>query len=156
MVASDVVVIVEPDDGTGWAKAEKEGSGESGLVPANYIELLSPNGQAQGSVSVPSRCPQESASSAPPPVRLGEQQKKDDYPCFLRLNEYKRAVRALYDYDSARVDELSLVEGETVELTERGMDYADGWAEVKRGSRIGIAPSNYLEPVVGDGGGGAS
>jgi hypothetical protein len=58
-----------------------------------------------------------------------------------------KTARALYNYTAGGEDELSLVEGETVELTERGMDYADGWAEIRRGSRVGIAPSSYLEEV---------
>lgn len=54
-------------------------------------------------------------------------------------------VVALYDYASTGDDELSLVEGERVELTPAGMGYGDGWAEGVKGGRKGIFPSAYVQ-----------
>lgn len=54
-------------------------------------------------------------------------------------------VVALYDYAATGADELSLAEGERVELTAAGMSYGEGWAEgVKNGSK-GVFPSAYVQ-----------
>ena len=53
-------------------------------------------------------------------------------------------VQALYDYAAADSEELSLVEGEQIELTSTGYDYGEGWVEAVKGGRVGIVPSNHI------------
>lgn len=56
-------------------------------------------------------------------------------------------VRVLYSYESNGPDELSIAEGEEIELTtgpEGGQNYADGWWEAVKEGRKGIFPSNYV------------
>jgi len=60
----------------------------------------------------------------------------------------KKKVRGLYAYDAQGDDELSVVEGGTIELTPGGEDYADGWYQgVDSRGTIGIFPSNYVELI---------
>ncbi|KAG6827113.1 hypothetical protein H0H92_013157 [Tricholoma furcatifolium] len=57
-------------------------------------------------------------------------------------------VRALYAYEAQGPDEISLVEGQTIELTpgpSGGQNYGDGWWEgIDSAGRRGIFPSNYV------------
>ena len=55
------------------------------------------------------------------------------------------SVKALYDYAAQGSDELSLTEGELVELTAVGQAYGEGWWEGTRDGQTGIFPSNYCE-----------
>lgn len=52
--------------------------------------------------------------------------------------------RALYDYEATKDDELTLKEGDTVEVISK---QADGWWEGSTGGRRGVFPSNYVEEV---------
>ena len=56
-------------------------------------------------------------------------------------------VRALYEYAEQHPEELSLAEGEQVELTAVGFEYGEGWCEGIKSGRVGIFPSNYVERV---------
>lgn len=40
----EIVHVLEQDDGSGWVKVADE-SGGKGLVPASYVEIVSPAGQ---------------------------------------------------------------------------------------------------------------
>ncbi|BGP58525.1 Protein BZZ1 [Rhodotorula sphaerocarpa] len=53
-------------------------------------------------------------------------------------------AEALYAYEPQSDAELSLVEGETVELTATGMDAGEGWAEVTKSGRTGLVPAAYI------------
>jgi hypothetical protein len=89
--------------------------------------------------------------------RTGEQDEKKVYvDCLGRGAECGvAAVRALYDYKASDTDEISLVAGQTYQLSPIGTKYGEGWWELVRpgdattpsGSRTGIAPSNYLSVV---------
>lgn len=63
----------------------------------------------------------------------------------LTLNSDVVAARALYDYSPQSVDELALVAGEQLVLTSVGMDFGEGWAEVRSAL---CACSQLLERVV--------
>ncbi|KAL0961378.1 hypothetical protein HGRIS_006332 [Hohenbuehelia grisea] len=60
-------------------------------------------------------------------------------------------VRALYDYQATGPDEISLKEGEMVDLTSGpsgGQNYGDGWWEgMSAKGHKGIFPSNYVQLV---------
>ncbi|RXW24100.1 hypothetical protein EST38_g1789 [Candolleomyces aberdarensis] len=116
-----IVHVVEEDDGSGWVKVMDDG-GETGLVPATYIEETD---------AVPAPGP----ASTPAPGRAqqgsGEQ------------------VRALYPYQAQGADEIPLKEGDILELSSGlhgGKNYGEGWWEgYNSKGQKGIFPSNYVE-----------
>lgn len=56
-------------------------------------------------------------------------------------------VVAMYEYVAQGMEELSLVEGESVELTDVGADFGEGWTEVSKDGKVGIVPSSYVQPA---------
>ncbi|KAH7913976.1 hypothetical protein BJ138DRAFT_1058030 [Hygrophoropsis aurantiaca] len=116
-----LVHVLEEDDGSGWVKVADDFGGK-GLVPASYIETVEENGL------------QRSRSS-------------DINP---RQNSEKR-VRVLYDYEAQGPDELTITEGDLIELSSGingGQDYAEGWWEgFSVSGHKGIFPSNYVELI---------
>ncbi|KAH6912884.1 hypothetical protein BKA70DRAFT_778610 [Coprinopsis sp. MPI-PUGE-AT-0042] len=117
---NETLQMVEPDDGSGWVKVQNA-NGQSGLVPATYVEETTEGW--------------ETMTPAPAKSLAGSAQR----------------VRALYDYQSQGPDELPLVESEIVELSDGpqgGKNYADGWWEgFNAQRRKGIFPSNYVEDL---------
>ena len=99
------VRILEPDDGSGWVKVADQ-DGKSGLVPASYIQTAQgsadTNSGGRGTLST-----QDSPCPACSPLPL---------------------VRAIYSYLAQGPDELSLQEGDVIELL-RGQIAEDGWWE---------------------------
>lgn len=114
-----VVRVLEEDDGSGWVKVA-DSDGEKGLVPATYLEDA---GTSSLEKSEPSQQISQRASGV--------------------------YVRALYDYQAQEPGELTISEGDLVELssgTNGGQNYADGWWEgFSRDGKKGIFPSNYVE-----------
>lgn len=114
-----VVRVLEEDDGSGWVKVA-DSDGEKGLVPATYLEDAS-------------EWPLEKSE----PSQQNSQQASGIY------------VRALYDYRAQEPEELTINEGDFVELssgTNGGQNYADGWWEgFSRDGKKGIFPSNYVD-----------
>lgn len=121
MVEGDSVELVEDDDGSGWVKVKKARSNAAGLVPASYISF---DGSRPSAVS-------EEDEEVAGPGGAGQ-------GCG-------KFVRALYAYTAQDAEELSLAEGERIELTTTGMEYGEGWAEGVKAGRVGIFPSNYVE-----------
>jgi len=123
------VQILEEDDGSGWIKVA-DTSGGSGLVPASYIELV-----IDGLAAV------QASASLPTVNRATKPQ----------LGPKKKYVRSLYDYEPRGSDELSLQEGEQIELSSGpsgGQNYSDDWWEgVDSSGKKGIFPSNYVEAI---------
>jgi len=113
------VHVVEPDDGSGWVKVADE-RGRDGLVPASYLEydIALPTGRGISSQG-----------------GSGQYGNWD----FHLLSEFRvwahsvmLLVRTIYPYDAQGDDELSLKEGELIELTSGptgGQHYGDGWWE---------------------------
>ncbi|KAG2343213.1 hypothetical protein BDR05DRAFT_982903 [Suillus weaverae] len=116
-----VVRVLEEDDGSGWVKVA-DSDGEKGLVPATYLEDAS-------------EWPLEKSE----PSQQNSQQASGIY------------VRALYDYRAQEPEELTINEGDFVELssgTNGGQNYADGWWEgFSRDGKKGIFPSNYIKNI---------
>ncbi|GAA5954052.1 hypothetical protein JCM8115_003293 [Rhodotorula mucilaginosa] len=54
-------------------------------------------------------------------------------------------AQALYAYVAQSEAELSLAEGDVVDLTPTGMDAAEGWAEVTKDGRTGLVPAAYIQ-----------
>ncbi|KAG2065715.1 hypothetical protein BDR04DRAFT_1108021 [Suillus decipiens] len=114
-----VVHVLEEDDGSGWVKVANS-DGKKGLVPATYLE------DAGGGSLKKSK-----------PSQQHSQQGSGIY------------VRALYDYQAQESGELTISEGDLVELssgTNGGQNYADGWWEgFSSDGKKGIFPSNYVD-----------
>jgi len=116
---SDVITVLEPDDGSGWVLARI--GRDEGLVPATYVEV-------------------QTSSEAPkkgPPVAPRRGGKK--------VEETKKYLRALYDYDAGSELELSIREGDLLVVVAE--DKGDGWTEVEMKGKVGSVPSNYVEVV---------
>ena len=135
------VRILETDDGSGWVKVADQ-DGNSGLVPASYIQAeqggsADTNSRERGTLS-PHNFLVVGAACSPLPL-----------------------VRAIYSYLAQGPDELSLQEGDIIELL-NGPTAEDGWWEGNcclnidlnaswistigsnsRGQR-GIFPNNYV------------
>ncbi|KAF4617582.1 hypothetical protein D9613_005637 [Agrocybe pediades] len=122
LTEGQVVRIVEADDGSGWIKvADQEGN--SGLVPATYLRILT----------------DESEAVAP----------EDNEQKRAHLPAGNAPVRALYPYTAQGPDELSIQPDEILTLSTGptgGENYGNGWCEGynPQGKR-GIFPSNYVE-----------
>jgi hypothetical protein len=114
---SDVLTVVEPDDGSGWIVARV--GRDEGLVPASYVEVQST----------------DTAPKKGPPVAPRRGAKKSD----------KKYLRALYDYDAGSELELSIREGDVLAVVAE--DKGDGWTEVELKGKVGSVPSNYVEGV---------
>lgn len=119
MTEGTVVRVLEEDDGSGWVKVA-DSEGENGLVPATYLEDAS-----------------------------GWPLEKSEPPQQISQKGSGIYVRALYDYRAQEPGELTIDEGDFVELssgTNGGQNYADGWWEgFSRDGKKGIFPSNYVD-----------
>jgi formin-binding protein 1 len=109
------VRILEPDDGSGWVKVADQ-DGNSGLVPASYIQT-------------------QTAGSADTAERLGSGERGMFQLIIACLSTLiLLVVRAIYPYIAQGLDELSLQEGDIMELSSGptgGKKYGDGWWEGK-------------------------
>jgi len=116
--AGTQVHLVEEDDGSGWVKVS-DGT-HQGLVPATYIQM-------------------DEELKAPQTHNLAR---------AAQSATSGKLARGLYAYDAQGDDELSVVVGQTIQLTPSGEKYADGWYEGQDSQgRTGIFPSNYVELV---------
>ena len=84
---SDIVTVVEPDDGSGWILARV--GRDEGLVPASYVEI-------------------QTDAKKGPPVAPRRGAKKTE--------SQKKYFKAMYDYDAGSEFELSIREGDVVVL----------------------------------------
>lgn len=132
------VVIVEPDDGSGWITV-RSGHAE-GLVPATYIDA-GPSPAARPS-SVHSS---SNASIANSIFSTG----KKKGPAVKPKRGAKRVkhVEALYDYEARSGAEHSMIEGDRFVLVKE--DDGSGWAEVEKGGVVKSVPAAYVQVVEG-------
>ncbi|BDD57781.1 hypothetical protein MPDQ_005469 [Monascus purpureus] len=143
----DNVVIVEPDDGSGWMRV-RAGQLE-GLVPASYVEAvpsLSPapstgaaNADRPGSTYSNSSVSAASAAGSATTKRVG--------PAVAPRRGAKKLqyVEALYDYEPRSDLEWGMTEGDRFVLVNR--DSGDGWADVEKGGVTKCVPANYIQEV---------
>ncbi|KAI0081551.1 hypothetical protein K474DRAFT_1681918 [Panus rudis PR-1116 ss-1] len=122
IIEGETVQVLEEDDGSGWVKVESKMKGK-GLVPASYVELIDDHESHVHEANVPAHGASATQGSG-------------------------KYVRGLYDYRAQGSDELSIKEGELIELTggpSGGQNYADGWWEgIDSKGKKGIFPSNYV------------
>ncbi|KAI9691288.1 MAG: hypothetical protein M1820_009786 [Bogoriella megaspora] len=157
------VVILEPDDGSGWMKVRAGRS--SGVVPASYVEAL-PSAPTSiptptSTIAAPSLQPYPTQTSRPSsthsaagsttslastaPSTTGTLKKKGPAVAPKRGAKKLQYVEALYDYEARSDAEHSMAEGEKFVLVQR--DQGDGWAEVERGGRTASVPASWVKEV---------
>ncbi|KAI9747020.1 MAG: hypothetical protein M1815_004732 [Lichina confinis] len=135
------VVVIEPDDGSGWIKV-RTGLSE-GLVPASYVEL----GPAARAGSSPSR-PDSTYSTSSASVTgstIGATKKKGPAVAPKKGAKKLHYVEALYDYEARSDAEWSMGVGDRFVVVVR--DAGDGWAEVEKGGAVKSVPANYVQDV---------
>jgi hypothetical protein len=167
------VCVLEPDDGSGWAKIVNDETGDSGLVPATYIKGDNAEDDdvpstKSGSLMRPSMAHtlSDGRSSVNPASFVGVDVGDDmghgsgTFGTSINLNfniqgletDVLCIVRALYNYDAQGDDELSLTIGQEIELTAGetgGTKYGEGWWEgIDDTGQPGIFPSNYVRLVM--------
>ncbi|EDO17186.1 hypothetical protein Kpol_1072p56 [Vanderwaltozyma polyspora DSM 70294] len=114
----DSISLVTADTGSGWTRIKNNTTGETGLVPTSYVEI---NQKASNS-------PRGPAPAAPP---------------SRRVTASIRTVEAIYDYEAAGDDELSISQGETIKVI-RGDD-GSGWTYGESNGAKGLFPSSYCK-----------
>jgi len=145
------VVILEPDDGSGWMRVRTPRGG-SGLVPASYVEHLprvSPFGGGDDrpmstatAASASTTSLAASISSSAPSIK-----KKGPAVAPRRGGKKIKYVEALYTYQATGDGEASMDEGEQLVLI--APDQGDGWCEVERAGGVGkgVVPANWVKGV---------
>ncbi|KAJ5922469.1 hypothetical protein N7516_010172 [Penicillium verrucosum] len=140
----DEVVILQPDDGSGWLRV-RSGANE-GLVPTAYVEAApAPSPVPSASPSMPERPgstysnSSSSLAGSAAPKRVG--------PAVAPRRGAKKLqyVEALYEYEARSDMEWNMAEGDRFVLINR--DSGDGWADVERGGVTKSVPANYIQEV---------
>ncbi|KAK2737382.1 hypothetical protein FQN57_007561 [Myotisia sp. PD_48] len=139
------VVIIEPDDGSGWIRVR---SGSSiGLVPASYVEISSlpssnaPNGRPESTYSISGASLMSDATASTGSGVAGKRRGPAVAP--KRGAKKLQYIVALYDYEARTEAEWSMAEGDRFVLVNR--DSGNGWADVEKGGQIKCVPANYIE-----------
>ncbi|KAG2195795.1 hypothetical protein INT46_003437 [Mucor plumbeus] len=159
IIEGDILTIVEPDDGTGWIKAQL--GDQIGLIPANYIEYIKQENDNESlattdaSQHIPATVPEEYSATSPsiaeealftsqlannddippppPPPPMPESSQPPPPP--------SEAVVALYDFEAVNAEELNIRQGDIITVTKKD---DSGWWEGTLNGQSGIFPSNYV------------
>ncbi|GAA99401.1 uncharacterized protein L969DRAFT_93862 [Mixia osmundae IAM 14324] len=107
------------DEAEGWARVANA-QGAEGAVPTSYLK------QDATSNGVSKR-----ASSIAPPR-----------PSSSSTRSATKQAKAMYDYTAASPAEVTIREGDTLELTGKAID--EGWTEVTLRGQTGAVPTSYL------------
>lgn len=137
----DLLKIVEPDDGTGWIKAQL--GNQVGLIPANYIEYLEqedPHTKIKETEDVYSQCTHPNTTdqhnpSMPSAPALPTPEISSEEPPM------RESVVALYDFEAVNSEELNIHQGDIIVVTKKD---DSGWWEGTLNGKTGIFPSNYV------------
>lgn len=130
------LVLVSPDDGTGWLIARKN-SGEEGLVPASYAEIIH-NIRAVPSIASVS-------TSATNDSRATASKKKGPAVAPKRGAKKIRYMIALYNYDAQTEEEITVRQGDKIMVIED--DQGDGWTEGELNGMRGVFPTSYAKDI---------
>ena len=122
LTEGQVVTNIEMLDEGWWSGTGP--SGESGLFPSNYVELIEEEEGEARTVPPP----------PPPPARAVEDE--------VATEETGPQAIAMYDYEAAEEGELSFAEGDLITHIEFVSD--DWWQGVAR-NETGVFPANYVE-----------
>ncbi|KAI1906154.1 Protein BZZ1 [Ophidiomyces ophidiicola] len=125
------IVIVEPDDGSGWMRIRAGRS--TGLVPASYVEQNA-SGDREGR-------PESTYSASS--LSMGNSKRRGPAVAPKRGAKKLQYVVALYDYEARTEAEWSMAEGDRFVLVNR--DGGNGWADVEKGGVTKCVPANYID-----------
>lgn len=134
------VVVLEPDDGSGWAKVRL--GYKEGLVPASYLEIFAAPIAPQDTGSSVNNRPDSTYSNSG--SSIGAAAKKKGPAVAPRRGAKKlKYVVAMYDYSAQSDAEHSMIEGERFVLIKD--DPGDGWVEVEKGGATKSVPASYVQ-----------
>ncbi|KAJ3041204.1 hypothetical protein HDV00_009742 [Rhizophlyctis rosea] len=131
-----VTNIVQIDEG--WWQGTN-GRGETGLFPANYVELV--DSSAASAAAAPSASPSREPEPVPQPP-TPETEPEPVYADSQQAGEEGAQAVALYDYDAAEENEVTFREGDII--TGISMVSDDWWQGYVNG-KWGLFPGNYVE-----------
>ncbi|KAF2015005.1 FCH-domain-containing protein [Aaosphaeria arxii CBS 175.79] len=134
------VVILEPDDGSGWIKVRA--GYKEGLVPTAYVEILP---LTPPSSNRPDSTYSASSASLAGSVSAAAGKKKGPAVAPKRGAKKLKYVEALYDYTAQSDAEHSMSEGERFVLI--NLDAGEGWADVEKDGSVRSVPANYVQQV---------
>lgn len=117
--------VLEPDDGSGWANVQI--GGQTGLVPAAYIEAITQPSESSTSLNSSGG----GGKKKGPAVAPKKGAKKVTY------------MIALYDYDAQSSDELTIRAGDKIVVISE--DQGDGWTEGELNAMSGMFPTAYAK-----------
>ncbi|KAI9764227.1 MAG: hypothetical protein M1840_008617 [Geoglossum simile] len=135
------VVILAPDDGSGWMRVRCGYS--EGLVPASYVEATPASPTPISPVTIDR--PPSTYSNSSASVGGSSAKKKGPAVAPKRGAKKLKYVEALYEYESRSDAEWSMNEGEKFVLVNR--DAGDGWADVEKGGVVKSVPANYIQDI---------
>lgn len=133
------LVIVDPDDGSGWIMV-RNSSGQEGLVPASYTE------EVQAPIAPVASIASVSTSNT---TATGDSKNlnKKKGPAVAPKRGAKKVVYmiALYNYDAQTEDEITIQAGDKIQVV--GEDVGDGWTEGELNGMRGAFPTAYARPA---------
>lgn len=161
MKEGDLLHIVQPDDGTGWIKAQR--GDQIGMIPANYVEFL--NNDTRSSIehlngeyydhdaheldepnihTIPTAPPMAHNSQhhyqQTEEEEVGEPTAPEEHEAPA-LNE---TVVALYDFEAVNAEELNIRQGDRIVVIKKD---DSGWWEGTLNGQTGVFPANYVGPA---------
>ncbi|KAF5637233.1 BZZ1-Myo3 5p-Bee1p-Vrp1p actin assembly complex component [Fusarium tjaetaba] len=134
------VVLLEPDDGSGWVKVRA--GYKEGLVPSSYVEITTVTIPA---APAPAARPSSTYSTSTTSSLAPSTKKKGPAVAPKRGAKKLRYVEALYEYTAQAESEHSMAEGERFVLVQD--DPGDGWVEVEKAGVTGSVPASYVQAV---------
>ncbi|KAI2625118.1 FCH-domain-containing protein [Hypoxylon sp. NC1633] len=140
------VVILEPDDGTGWVKIRA--GYKEGIVPATYLEIFPEPIVPQDTGSSLNNRPASTYSNSGSSVGTAGPPTKKKGPAVAPRRGAKKLkyVVAIYEYTAQSDAEHSMAEGERFVLIKE--DPGDGWAEVEKGGVTKSVPASYVQIAI--------
>ncbi|KAJ5306410.1 hypothetical protein PENANT_c017G05419 [Penicillium antarcticum] len=140
----DDVMIVQPDDGSGWMRVRAGGS--EGLVPSAYVEAApSPSPVPSASPAMTDRPGSVYSNSSASLAGSAAQKRVGPAVAPRRGAKKLQYVEALYEYEARSDMEWNMAEGDRFVLINK--DSGDGWADVERGGVTKSVPANYIQEV---------
>ncbi|KAJ5766638.1 uncharacterized protein N7511_004254 [Penicillium nucicola] len=140
----DDVVIVQPDDGSGWMRVRAKGN--EGLVPTAYVEAApTPSPVPSASTGMTDRPGSVYSNSSASLAGSAAQKRVGPAVAPRRGAKKLQYVEALYEYEARSDVEWNMAEGDRFVLINK--DSGDGWADVERGGVTKSVPANYIQEV---------
>ena len=146
-------------DGAGWMTVKL--NGETGVVPASYVETLPPNSlsaapapgerpsssysNSSGLALTPTSTSSASAAATAAASTAAGVKKKGPAVAPKKGAKKLHYVEAMYDYTAQSDAEWSMQVGDR--FVRVGQDAGDGWAEVEKGGQVRSVPANYVRSL---------